>query len=135
MPYAGISPVGVYLFGDGNMATSEGLIITREIELQTALPGRQAILQDVMAQVPGIREVVLQADDRHARVTYDLAWLGFAEVADALANAGYPLSGSVWMRAKSSWYARQDRKARVVGGLPESACCGQPPDLSGEQHR
>lgn len=118
------------------MAASEGLIITREIELQDALPaGRQAAMQEAIAQVPGIREAVLQADGRHTYVTYDLAWLGFAEVTDALANAGYPLSSSLWMRTKSAWYARQDRKARVVGALPESACCGQPPDLSGEQHR
>lgn len=118
------------------MAKSDGWLITRDIELSSALPaGRQADLQETIIQVPGIRQVELQADARHGRVTYDLAWLGFAEVADALANAGYPLSGNAWMRAKSAWYARQDRKARIIGALPESACCGQPPDLSEEERR
>ncbi|WP_273439966.1 heavy-metal-associated domain-containing protein [Sedimenticola selenatireducens] len=84
-------------------------------------------VDDVVSQVTGVKNIVLDNDARELWVLYDASQVDYQAIVQALTEAGFPPIDNWWTRFKGSIYQYSDTNARVNAKAPPPACCNKSP--------
>ena len=103
------------------------------------LPGIAAeMLADVLPYLqalPGMDGVAMDPSRHRLLLHYDASQLGFAQIEQALREAGWPLPDGRWARMRHAWYRYLDENAQANAAAKGGACCSNPSDVYARRQR
>lgn len=116
--------------------TNDAFVVTRKVAVPGASgAGASAAIRDRLEECPGVLAAKPDGARATVRITYDASQIGFGQLIDALAAAGYPSGSGVWTRLKRTWFCYLDSNARANAGGGKAACCSRPSDIYASRSR
>nr|CRH06114.1 conserved protein of unknown function, containing HMA, heavy metal-associated domain [Candidatus Magnetococcus massalia] len=101
--------------------------VTRTLKIQEMVcPNCEAIVEDGVRALDGVKDVAAQWEKGQVRVIYDLLQLRLQAVEKLLQEIGYPPNEGYWQRKKRAWFHFTEKNERDnLTHVPH--CCSKPP--------